>query len=185
MLMTRDAEGPEKKCDRSRRRLWPRWLELRVVVALLLLFALAAWRYGWPARSWETTVCPLEELGWQEAARLVDELDVKAVAGGLIGWARHLAAKAMKEKDYALVWRIERELITDLQGLGYLPKAVEQHEVRIGTFVDLARLAVEKDGKEGLVEPPSRGKLPPASGDGDAAPATLPASGESKRADGE
>jgi hypothetical protein len=30
---------------------------------------IAGWRYGWPARSWETTVYPLEIIDWQTAAR--------------------------------------------------------------------------------------------------------------------
>ena len=79
----------------------------------------------------------------KELARLVDEIDVKSTAGGLIAWAKALTAKAMKEKDYNLAWKIQRDLISDLQGLGYLPKSAEQHHVQIGTFVDLVGLAKE------------------------------------------
>ena len=79
----------------------------------------------------------------QELSRLVDEIDVKSTAGGLIAWAKNLTAKAMKEKDYNLAWKIQRELISDLQGLGYLPKCPEQHHVQISTFVDLVGLAKE------------------------------------------
>jgi hypothetical protein len=84
-----------------------------------------------------------EKANRAEVARLVDELDVRSVAGGLIAWGKHLTAKAIKEKDYALAWRVQRELVADLQSLGYLPKAAEQHDIRIGTFADLAKLALE------------------------------------------
>jgi len=80
-----------------------------------------------------------------ETARLVDDIDARAMAGGLIGWARHITTKALKEKDYSLARTDQRELVSDLQGLGYLPKAAEQHDIRVGTFVDLARLAVQQE----------------------------------------
>jgi transcriptional regulator with XRE-family HTH domain len=89
------------------------------------------------------TIARDEKANRAEMARLVDELDVRAVAGSLIASGTHLRAKAIREKDYALAWRIERELVADLQSLGYLPKAAEQHEVRIATFADLAKLALE------------------------------------------
>lgn len=38
---------------------------------------------------------------------------------------------------------MQREVIADLQSLGFLPKAAERHEVQIGTFADLAKLALE------------------------------------------
>jgi len=87
-------------------------------------------------------------------ARLVDELDVRSVAGGLIAWAKHLTAKAIREKDYALAWRVQREVVADLQGLGYLPKVAQQHEVRIGTFADLVKLALEPLAVEPNGAPP-------------------------------
>ena len=74
-------------------------------------------------------------------ARLADDIDVREVIGCHITWARHLTARALKEKDYGLAWRIQRELINDLQGLGYLPKTAQQHDIRVGTFVALAELA--------------------------------------------
>jgi transcriptional regulator with XRE-family HTH domain len=108
------------------------------------------------------TIARDEKMNRAELARLVDELDVRSVAGGLIAWAKHLTAKAIKEKDYALAWRVQREVVADLQGLGYLPKAPEQHEVRIGTFADLVKLAqeplvveadaVDENGAPALVE---------------------------------
>jgi len=79
----------------------------------------------------------------KQAAHLVDEIDVRSVAGGLISWAEHIRAKALKEKDYQLAWRVQRELVSDLQGLGYLPRAPRQHDVRVTTFADLAKLAAE------------------------------------------
>ena len=80
----------------------------------------------------------------KEYAKLVDEIEVKSTAGELIAHARHLTARAIREKNYALAWKIQRELIGDLQSLGYLPKAPEQHQLQIGTFVDLVQLAAEQ-----------------------------------------
>ncbi len=52
------------------RRLWPGRLNWRVVLALLMVLVLAGWRYGWPPRSRETTVYPLEEIDWYTAAQM-------------------------------------------------------------------------------------------------------------------
>lgn len=68
------------------------------------------------------------------------------------GWAGHLAAKALREKDYGLAWKIQRDLISDLQSLGYLPRSPEQYHVQIGTFVDLVQLAMKKVDAE-VIEP--------------------------------
>ena len=92
----------------------------------------------------QRTVARDENANRKNLAKLVNNLDVKAIAGGLITWAKHLTAKAIKEKDYGLAWRVQRELVADLQGLGYLPKAAEKHAVQVGTFVDLAMLAIEQ-----------------------------------------
>jgi hypothetical protein len=62
----------------------------------------------------------------------------------LIAWARHLAAKALREKNYALAWKIQRDLVSDLQSLAYLPRSPEQYHVQIGTFLDLVQLAKTK-----------------------------------------
>ena len=70
----------------QKRRWWPRRLTRRVALALLLLLGLAGWQYGWPPRSWETTVYPLEEIGWLEAARLTPAI---ITPGTLGGGARH------------------------------------------------------------------------------------------------
>ena len=98
-----------------------------------------------------------------EAAKLVDEIDVKSVAGSLIAWARHLGAKALREKDYGLAWRIQRELVSDLQSLGYLPRSPERHQVQIGTFVDLVQMASKPVDAE-VIEPwtSNKNELPPA-----------------------
>ncbi|MBL7044535.1 MAG: hypothetical protein ISR77_38265 [Pirellulaceae bacterium] len=71
--MKQNAPAPAEKRERRKRRLWPRWLKLRVVLALLVVLGYAGWRHGWPARSWETTVCPLEDIDWQTAARLTPQ----------------------------------------------------------------------------------------------------------------
>lgn len=109
------------------------------------------------------TIIRDEKANRLEAAKLVDEIDVKSTAGNLIIWARNLAAKALREKDYALAWKIQRELISDLQSLGYLPRSPEQYHVQIGTFVDLVQLATKKVDAE-VIEPGASNKneLPPA-----------------------
>ena len=109
------------------------------------------------------TIIRDERANRREAAKLVDDIDVKSVAGNLIAWARHLAAKALREKKYGLAWKIKIELTSVLQSLGYLPRSAEQFRVQIGTFVDLVQLAKTKvDAK--VIEPKSNNKkkLPPA-----------------------
>jgi len=109
------------------------------------------------------TIIRDERANRRETAKLVDEIDVKSVAGSLIACARHLAAKTLREKNYALAWKIQRELISVLQSLRYLPRSAEQFRVQIGTFVDLVQLATKKvDAK--VIEPKSnnKNKLPPA-----------------------
>ena len=108
------------------------------------------------------TIIRDEKANRRDAARLVDDIDVKSVAGSLIAWARHLAAKALREKNYALAWKIQRDLVSDLQSLGYLPRSPEQYHVQIGTFLDLVQLAKTKVDAE-VIEPESnnKNKLPP------------------------
>jgi hypothetical protein len=110
------------------------------------------------------TIARDEAANRREAARLVDELDVRSVAGGLIAWARHLAARAMKDKDYALVWRIQRELVGDLQRLGYLPRTPEQISLQIGSFVDLARMATAEKTPVDVLEAGPLPALPEGEG---------------------
>jgi predicted DNA-binding protein (UPF0251 family) len=90
------------------------------------------------------TIARDERVIRERTARLVDQIDVRAMVGGLISWGEHIAAKAMREKDYALAWKVHRELISDLQGLGYLPKSVDRHDLRITSFVELAQLAFDQ-----------------------------------------
>ena len=107
------------------------------------------------------TVIRDEKANRLEAAKLVDEIDVKSVAGNLIVWARNLTAKALKEKNYGLAWKIQRDLISDLQSLGYLPRSPEQYHVQIGTFVDLVQLAMKKVDAEPIEpEADSKNALP-------------------------
>jgi len=98
----------------------------------------------------------------KDAAKLVDELDVKSMAGELIASARHFIARAIREKNYALAWKIHRELIADLQSLGYLPRSPEEHRVQIGTFVDLAELAAKHVGADVLESEGDERRLPSA-----------------------
>ena len=98
------------------------------------------------------TIMRDEKANRKDAAKLVDEIDVKSIVSDLNIWANQLVSKATREKDYALVWKIKRELISVLQSLGYLPRSPEQYNVQIGTFVDLVQLATKKvDAK--VIEP--------------------------------
>ncbi|GAF80741.1 unnamed protein product [marine sediment metagenome] len=108
------------------------------------------------------TIIRDERANRREAAKLVDEIDVKSVAGNLIACARHLIAKTLREKNYALAWKIRKELISVLQSLGYLPRSPEQYHVQIDTFVDLVQLATKKVDAE-VIEPGANNKneLPP------------------------
>ncbi len=109
------------------------------------------------------TIIRDEKANRRELAKLVDEIDVRSYTGELIASARNLATKALRKKDYALAWKIQRELISDLQSLGYLPRSPEQYNVQIGTFVDLVQLATKKVDAE-VIEPRADNKkqLPPA-----------------------
>ena len=102
------------------------------------------------------TIARDERANRKSLAKLVDDLEVRSVAGGLIGWASHLTAKAIKDKDFGLAWRVQREIVADLQSLGFLPKAAEQLDVQVGTFVDLARLAIEQTPQQQLPSDPNR-----------------------------
>ena len=42
---------------------------LAIVLGTQFVCAFAIWRIGWPPRSWETTVSPLEEISWLEAVQ--------------------------------------------------------------------------------------------------------------------
>ena len=116
------------------------------------------------------TIARDEHMNRKAAGRLVDDLDVRSVAGGLINLARHMQARAIKEKDYGLAWRIERELVADLQSLGYLPRAPEQHQVQLATFADLARLAAQT----GEIEADATLQLPAGEENEDDEPAESP-----------
>ena len=104
------------------------------------------------------TIMRDEKIHRKEVAKLVDEIDVKSTGGGLIALSRQLVAKALRKKDYGLAWKIQRELINDLQNLGYLPRSPERHQVQVGTFVDLVEMAAKQvDGE--IVEADSKNKL--------------------------
>ncbi|MHC4071431.1 MAG: helix-turn-helix domain-containing protein [Planctomycetota bacterium] len=109
------------------------------------------------------TIIRDQKANRREAARLVDEINVKSIAGEHITAARHFIAKAIRDKDYALAWRINRELIADLQSLGYLPRSPEEHRIQIGTFVDLVEMAAKHVEAEAIETKAHNGKeLPPA-----------------------
>ena len=61
-----------------------------------------------------------EKVVAERAAKMIKDLKPQAVVAGLIAWAKHITAKAMKEKDYALVWRVQKELVDELTSLGLM-----------------------------------------------------------------
>jgi hypothetical protein len=61
-----------------------------------------------------------EKIMAERAAKMIKDLKPQAVVAGLLGWAKHITAKAMKEKDYALVWRVQKELVDELTSLGLM-----------------------------------------------------------------
>jgi len=88
------------------------------------------------------TISRDEKMLAERAAKMVSGLNPESVAAGLVAWARHITAKAMKEKDYALVWKVQRELVVGLQQLGCLPTAPTQWrgELLHGLGVNLENL---------------------------------------------
>lgn len=135
--------------------------ERRACVAYLRLEGFTQEEIAEIFRVHRQTVARDERANRKWLAKLVGDIDEKAVAGGLIASGKHLFGKAMKEKDYALAWRIERELMGDLQSLGYLPKAAERHEVQISTFTDLAKAAAQEGEQEqAATEMQTRKELP-------------------------
>jgi transcriptional regulator with XRE-family HTH domain len=112
------------------------------------------------------TIIRDQKANRRESAKLVDEIDVKTMAGEHIAAARHFIAKAIREKDYGLAWKIHRELIADLQSLGYLPRSPEEHRIQIGTFVDLVEIATKHVEAQAVeTEADKDKKLPPVSDD--------------------
>lgn len=68
------------------------------------------------------TISRDERVLTERAAKMIQGLNTDAVAGGLISWAKHLTAKAMKDRNHALVWRIQKELVDKLESLGLVGK---------------------------------------------------------------
>lgn len=53
-----------------KRRRFPWKVFLALFMAMPLVLAVVVWRIGWPAKSWETTVTPLEQISWFDAVKL-------------------------------------------------------------------------------------------------------------------
>ena len=106
------------------------------------------------------TISRDEKVISEQHARAVREVDRDRVAGGHLAWARHLMSKAVRNQDFALAWRIQRELMSDLQALGILPKAPEQHEVRELTLKDLVERFARGERSQDSLEPPDKKALP-------------------------
>lgn len=78
-----------------------------------------------------------EALLAERAGQGIADIKTKEVAAGLIAWAKHLTAKAMKAKNHALVWRIQKELTEKLEELGIiaaLPRASDAPTQWVAVF---------------------------------------------------
>ena len=95
------------------------------------------------------TISRDEKVLLERAGKMLAGLNPQSVAGGLIAWARHVTAKAMKEKDHRLVWKVQRELVVGLQQLGCLPTAPTEWrgELRHGLDVNLENLPTYRELK--------------------------------------
>jgi len=72
-------------------------------------------------------LCVIREADADEAS----DLTVDKIAGETISIARRIQTRAMKNKDYAFVWRIQISLIQQLQSIGYIHKEAEKLGVGI------------------------------------------------------
>ena len=66
------------------------------------------------------TIARDEKADGKMPDKLASEIDVQPIGGGAVASGKHPSAKAMKEKDYALVWTIRRKLMAD--------SAVDEHQ---------------------------------------------------------
>jgi hypothetical protein len=62
---------------------------------------------------------------------LIDEIDVKSIAVNLKLRKDQLQRKAMAKEDYALVWTIEKDFASVMQGLGFVYRAPATLNVRV------------------------------------------------------
>ncbi len=109
--MTQNPKTTDIISKPIKRRLRPRWLNIRVVLVGLILLTYTGWRYGWPTRSWETTVCQLEEIDWQEAVRLTPEcIDAGSASSGS---RSVLTAKGSLDESGVPVFKLEHESYID------------------------------------------------------------------------
>ena len=105
------------------------------------------------------TVSRDEKVLAERAAKMIQGLNTDAVAGGLIAWAKHLTARAMKDRNHALVWRIQKELVDKLESLGLVGKRDSGQPVWELLYACASdRGLLEVDGQAG--EPTDRGSLP-------------------------
>ena len=72
---------------------------------------------------------------------LANDIDLKAIVGHHIHIANHISQKLAKQQDWAGVWKVQRELIQDLQSLGYLKRIPDELKVTLqDRAADLARI---------------------------------------------
>jgi hypothetical protein len=66
----------------------------------------------------------------REMGERLTDVDVRALAGEHMTRAEYLASRLMRDKRYMDAWKVRRDLIADLQSLGFLVKAPEVVEIR-------------------------------------------------------
>ncbi len=67
----------------------------------------------------DRTIRKDERTLYDNSAKLVENITIKRVAGNMLRLARTLQAKAIKDRNFELAWRIEREKNDELRKLGY------------------------------------------------------------------
>ena len=72
-----------------------------------------------------TTIGRDEKIMAERAAKMIKDLKPQAMVAGLIAWAKHLTSKTLKEKDYGLAWKIQKELVDKLESLGLMGRRSE------------------------------------------------------------
>ncbi len=84
-----------------------------------------------------------------ESVKLVADISIDKMAGGLIRAASYLTVRAQKAKNLSLAWRIQCELIDKLQSMGYIHVEPKEIKVKAEAGPGLIKLLGEKNGDDG------------------------------------
>lgn len=96
------------------------------------------------------TITRITRILRDNEAELVKDLTIDKVAGESIAIARRLQTAAWKKGNLSLVWQIQRELIANLQSMGYIH--TEPKEIKIDEKIEagpaLIKLLGQKDDND-------------------------------------